>query len=116
LINQHIFKVIVGSFPQWFVHFHLLEALPFFREIAKDKATTMGHIKREHLSQWDVAIPPDVVLEVADRLVGRLYDLILANECESQSLTTLRDFLLPKLLSGEIRVREVEKLVERAGA
>ncbi len=41
LINQHIFKVVCADYPQWFVHFHLREAMPFFQGIAADKATTM---------------------------------------------------------------------------
>ena len=116
LINQHIFKVVCDSFPQWFVHQHLAEALPFFQGIAADKATTMGHIKREHLLQWDIAIPPGEVLEVVDQLIGPLYDHVFVNERESLILVALRDTLLPELLSGEIRVRDAEKLVEQAGA
>jgi type I restriction enzyme S subunit len=37
---------------------------------------------------------------------------IAANDRESRSLANLRDMLLPKLLSGEIRVKEAEKLAE----
>ncbi len=50
-LNQHLFKVTSQNHPKWlyywWVHHHLGE----FREIAADKATTMGHIQRRHLSE-----------------------------------------------------------------
>ncbi|MBW1799934.1 MAG: restriction endonuclease subunit S [Deltaproteobacteria bacterium] len=114
LINQHIFKVIPTGFPQWFVHFSLIDAMPFFQGIASGKATTMGHIKREHLNQWKLVIPPDDILDVADNILSPPYLMILQNERESFSLTDLRDSILPKLLSGQIRLKQVEKIVSEA--
>ena len=114
LINQHIFKVVCEHSPQWFAHYHLADALLFFQGIAADKATTMGHIKRSHLAEWDVAIPPDTTLTAANELVAPLYDHILQNERQSITLADLRDALLPKLLSGEIRVRQADTIAEEA--
>jgi len=116
LINQHVFKVVCERLPQWFVHWHLREALPFFQSIAAEKATTMGHIKREHLAQWDLAIPSRGLLQAADRILGPRYNRIFENERESLVLADLGVLLLAGLLSGEIRLREAEKLVEQAGA
>jgi type I restriction enzyme S subunit len=112
IINQHIFKVICEEYPQWFVHQALREAMPFFKDTAADKATTMGHIKREHLSEAFLALPPKDLLDAADKIFQPLYAKQLANERESLTLAALRDTLLPKLLSGELRVKQVEKLME----
>jgi type I restriction enzyme, S subunit len=112
LINQHIFKVIPKKYPQWFVHFHLMEAMPFFQGIAADKATTMGHIKREHISQAELVLPPKEVLDVADKVISPLYNKIHQNERESIILSDIRDRLLPKLLSGEIHMKQAEKTIE----
>ena len=49
-LNQHLFKVTSGEFPIWLVHQWLLQHLKEFRAIAASKATTMGHIKRGHLT------------------------------------------------------------------
>lgn len=115
LINQHIFKVVsVAPYPQWFVYYALLDALPFFREIAEGKATTMGHIKREHLQEARLAIPPTPLIEKASETIGPLYSMIHENGRESLLLAQLRDLLLPKLISGEIRLKEAEKLVSDA--
>lgn len=105
LVNQHIFKVVCEAYPQWFVHFHLCEAMPFFQGIAADKATTMGHIKREHLRQAELALPPDAVLKYAGEQIEPIYAQMLANERESLRLAATRDALLPVLLSGEVRLR-----------
>jgi type I restriction enzyme S subunit len=114
LVNQHIFKVICERFPQWFVHQHLLDALPFFQGVAADKATTMGHIKRDHLRRVPVPLPSRDVLEAAGRVIEPLYQRILRNERESLTLASMRDALLPKLMSGEIRLRQIHTLVEHA--
>jgi len=112
LVNQHIFKVIPDGFPQWFVYFQLREAISFFQGIAADKATTMGHIKREHLFQAKMALPMPELIDAMDYVVGPLYDRIHQNERESLILVTTRDTLLPKLLSGEIRVSQAERIAE----
>jgi type I restriction enzyme S subunit len=111
IINQHIFKVVPNDLPKWFVYYALLEALPYFRMIAAGKATTMGHIQRHHLSDVELASPPQPILDGASAM-DPLYRKVHGNELESQTLTALRDTLLPKLLSGEIRVGVAEKLVE----
>ncbi|MFN7022486.1 MAG: hypothetical protein ACK4WH_14315, partial [Phycisphaerales bacterium] len=105
LVNQHIFKVVCEAYPQWFVHFHLCEAMPFFQGIAADKATTMGHIKREHLRQAELALPTDDVLRYAGEQIEPIYARMLDNERETLRLAATRDALLPVLLSGEVRLR-----------
>jgi type I restriction enzyme S subunit len=112
LVNQHIFKVVCEAYPQWFVHLHLCEAMPFFQGIAADKATTMGHIKREHLRQAELALPPEPVLKYATQRIAPIYARLLANERESLRLAATRDALLPQLLSGEVRLAGASKSVE----
>ncbi len=116
LVNQHIFKVVCEAYPQWFVHFHLCEAMPFFQGIAADKATTMGHIKREHLRQAELALPPEPVLKYATQHIAPIYARLLANERESLRLAATRDALLPQLLSGEVRLAGASKSVEEVVA
>jgi len=104
IINQHIFKVIPKDRPKWYVYYRLVQAMPFFQAIASTKATTMGHIKRGHLSDAVFAEPPISVIEAADEHIRPLYDLIHCNERQSFALAAIRDTLLPKLISGELRV------------
>ena len=85
LINQHIFKVICEEFPRWFVYYHLKEAMPAFRDIAAGKATTMGHIKRGHLSDYRVVVPPMPLLEEASRYFQPIWDMGLSIAREMHS-------------------------------
>jgi type I restriction enzyme S subunit len=103
-LNQHLFKVTSDRFPRWCVYQWVCQHLPEFRQIAADKATTMGHIQRRHLTAARVAVPPDAVQRSADSILGPMTDRLLAARSESRNLAALRDTLLPKLISGEVRV------------
>lgn len=111
LVNQHIFKVMCDVYPQWFAHFHLQETITFFQGVAADKATTMGHIKREHLSQPDVALPAQELIAAASRIIQPMYDRMHKNERQILSLAAQRDTLIPQLLSGELRIGRAEEII-----
>ncbi len=102
-LNQHLFKVTSDEFPRWFYWGWLHEHLEDFRGIAAGKATTMGHIQRHHLTDAKVAVPPEEVLESATGAMGRLVQQQVANSVQIRDFATLRDTLLPKLISGELR-------------
>lgn len=109
LINQHIFKVVpLEPYPAWFVVEWVREHMPEFQRIAKDKATTMGHIKREHLTQAAVNILPPALIAELDGEVAPLDAQIGALAAETATLRAIRDGLLPKLISGEIRVSNTD--------
>jgi type I restriction enzyme S subunit len=71
----------------------------------------MGHIQRKHLDE-PVLVPFDDAVQELDTRLGPLWDRALVAEQESLALAELRDALLPKLMSGEIRVRDAERIVE----
>lgn len=56
--------------------------------------------------------PPPGVLEAFTKTATPLCDLIIQNASQSRTLAQLRDTLLPKLISGEIRIKAVEKFLE----
>jgi len=103
-LNQHLFKVTSKQFPSWFCLHWIRQHLPWFRSIAASKATTMGHIKRGHLQEAQVVLPPALVLKAADGVFSATYDLHAALMIESRQLGAMRDLLLPSLLSGKVRV------------
>lgn len=104
-LNQHLFKVTSSRFPSWFCFHWIRQHLPWFRAIAASKATTMGHIKRGHLQETLVVVPPNKILHRANEVIGPVYDLFGQLMIESRKLAAMRDVLLPKLLSGEVRVQ-----------
>ena len=106
-LNQHLFKVTSSKYPKWF-YLHCIEShLPEFQSIAGDKATTMGHIKRQHLSEAKCPVPDLTCFAAANDTFSDLVAKRISNVLESRILATLRDTLLPMLISGEIRVGSV---------
>ncbi|WP_126968490.1 restriction endonuclease subunit S [Xanthomonas arboricola] len=103
-LNQHLFKVTSEQYPKWFYLLATKHHLPMFREIAANKATTMGHIQRRHLSEAFVAVAPDSLMSRATELLGPIIREIVALRLQSGELTVARETLLPKLLSGDLVV------------
>jgi type I restriction enzyme, S subunit len=111
-LNQHLFKVTSALYPKWFYYLWVRHHLPEFQAIAAGKATTMGHIQRHHLSQALVVVPPADLLSRMDRIVSPLLDLLVKSCQETRTLTSVRDALLPKLLSGEICIPAANRTME----
>jgi type I restriction enzyme S subunit len=105
-LNQHLFKATSDEYPKWFHYFWAKQHLPEFRAIAADKATTMGHIRRRHLTEALVPTPPHPLIQAADPIISPLLDRIVAGSTESRTLAAIRNALLPKLMSGEVRVKD----------
>lgn len=110
-LNQHLFKVTSSLYPKWFFYFWIGEHMPEFQTIAASKATTMGHIQRRHLTAAETFVPTCDLLGIADDVIAPLFNRRVANSLESRTLAQTRDLLLPKLISGEIGVREAEQLI-----
>ena len=64
------------------------------------------------LLDMNVIIPAAKILKTFSEQVGGLFAKVISNQKENKILAQLRDTLLPKLMSGEIRIKEVEKEVE----
>lgn len=105
-LNQHLFKVTSKDYPKWFYYYWTKHHLQEFIHIAKDKAVTMGHIKRGHLEEAMVAIPDNDSMEKAHELFEPILSKMISLRLESSRLSTLRDTLLPRLMSGELEVPE----------
>lgn len=114
IVNQHIFKVIPKpGVPTWLLHGYLLKLLPRHREIAADKATFMGHIQRRHLDE-PVPVPnANTRADLEDRCAGH-WRRALAAEEETLLLAQLRETLLPRLMSGQLRARDADAVEETA--
>ena len=104
-LNQHLFNVVAKDYPKWFAYQWTRYHLDNFIRIAKDKAVTMGHIKRGELDKAKVLIPNDANLSTIDSIMKPIHYQIINNEIESRRLATLRDTLLPRLMSGKLEVK-----------
>jgi len=113
-LNQHLFKVTSREWPKWLHYLWVDHHLPQFQAIAASKATTMGHIQRHHLSEAMTVIGSREIMKAADELIAPLFQRSFANSLESRTLAATRDLLLPRLMSGELRVHDAERLMETA--
>lgn len=105
-INQgFIGMVCERDLDPWYAHqwtAHNLESIK-----ARAGGTTFPEISKQNFRPLRVLVPPQSVLSRWREVARPLYEQIVASEKESRTLTSLRDTLLPKLLSGEVRVKDV---------
>lgn len=113
-LNQHLFKVTSNRHPAWFYSEWVQHHLEEFQIIAASKATTMGHIQRGHLKAAMTICPPDHVIEQMGLVVAPMVEQIILNDLESRTLAQTRDLLLPRLMSGELRVADTLSELETA--
>lgn len=106
-LNQHLFKVTSDKYPKWYYYFWTKYHLGKFIRIAKDKAVTMGHIKRGDLETSEVLIPERETLLGLDKIISPILNQIIGIKCENNNLENLRDTLLPKLMSGELKINDL---------
>jgi len=114
-LNQHLFKVTSDKVPKWFYFFATRHHLPAFRAIAAGKATTMGHIQRKHLTDARIVVAPPKNMQEFDAVIAPLFEQFVRNSQQSRTLAQLRDTLLPKLISGELRIASAEALLKERG-
>jgi type I restriction enzyme S subunit len=113
-LNQHLFKVTSATHPRWLCYLGVHAHLADFRRIAAGKATTMGHIQRHHLSEAKLAVPHAQLMEAMSATFQPMLESVWRRKVESRTLAALRDTLLPKLISGELRTEDAEKFIGRA--
>jgi type I restriction enzyme S subunit len=88
-----------------------------FREFAIQSMTgTSGRqrVPAAALNHFHLVVPPEPILAAFGRSVRPWFRRSSAAHREAHTLSALRDALLPKLISGELRVRDAERLLERA--
>ena len=104
-LNQHIFKVTSKKYPKSFYYFELLNYLDHFKMMAEKRKTTMGHITQDHLKQSRIVTPPIDLLEKLENRLLPVFEQHMIIEKQNQYLATLRDWLLPMLMNGQVSVK-----------
>jgi type I restriction enzyme S subunit len=117
LLNQRVGKFVfekVGTGSLGFVY--CFTRRPQFKAEVKAKShgTAQSNVSSKAILSIPVILPPNSIRELFNRSCKPFFDQILSNWAESRTLATLRDTLLPKLISGELRVPDVEKILEDA--
>lgn len=103
-LNQHIFKVTSEKYPKSFIYNELRSYLKVFKTIAELRKTTMGHITQDHLKQAMIIIPPNDLIDEIHNRISLILKQQLDLKQQNQELTQLRDWLLPMLMNGQVKV------------
>ena len=104
-LNQHIFKVSSDQYPRVFYYFEVLRYLNHFKMMAELRKTTMGHITQDHLEQSRISIPPDNLVETLHEKLNPILNKVVSALEENKKLEELRDWLLPMLMNGQVKIK-----------
>lgn len=127
VLPDHRFRALVASLdvliirpsasylPQEF--FYLLFLSPDFQEhiYGHTNGTTVLHLSRQGVPSFDFIKPPEPIARAFSKIVVLLFRQIASMAIESCTLVALLDALLPKLICGEIRVKDAEKFLKERG-
>ena len=94
--------------------FHWFIGSPFQAHLQahKNPGSTVDRILLRDFPDYPVLVPPRALVEAFAALAAPMAARLESCQAESRTLAELRDLLLPKLLSGELRIRDAEKAVE----
>jgi type I restriction enzyme S subunit len=104
--------------PEWFGFFVFhtsSEELVAFAD-ARSTGTKMPRTNWKDMSSYPIALPPSELAAKFNGLARPAIDRLLRTQDESRTLAAIRDTLLPKLISGELRVPDAEKLLAESPA
>ena len=112
-LNQHIFRVREnGSAARATIYFQLKDLKPVFAEIARNKQTTgLGHVTAADMKSLMVCDSPPNIADAFEDLAGPVFEKLVSNLLENRALAKTLNLLLPKFMSGEIRVKEAGKIM-----
>ena len=96
--------------------FHQFVAAPFQRLLERHtiQGATVNRIALKQFPNYPVLNPPDGLKACFDLLVAPLWARIHENQAQAQTLAGLRDILLPRLISGQLRLPEAETQITDA--
>ena len=109
-MNQSCYGVRgVNAYADFFTYFSLRQATADLQQ--RTHGTVFDTITRQTFETLDYIFPPAPLMQAFDRTVEPSLAQMRANIHQSRTLATLRDTLLPKLLSGELMAKDAESLI-----
>jgi type I restriction enzyme, S subunit len=81
--------------------------------LSRANGSTFLEISKANFRPIKLIAPRYAVLSLFDKVVRPLFEQLVSNERQSLTVATLRDTLLPKLISGEFRVKDAERFARR---
>lgn len=104
-VNQHV--VIIRALPEipcYYLHFCLVQPQMKNLLLGFDTGGTRKAVTKGQLESVPILVPSESILLVFKKLTAPMFERINSNLMESRKLVETRDSLLPKLLSGQVRL------------
>lgn len=95
--------------------YYAMQSLKVYFDQFEAEGTVFGSVNKSDFHNLPFHIPPREVIQEFERQAYPIDQLIETNEQQTQTLAALRDTLLPKLLSGELRAPDAERLCAEGG-
>ncbi len=115
LFSHHLFRVKPrdGSpLTRYFLYYLLMMPLVRDQIIGCTNGTTVNMLAPDGLKMPRFPLPPAAMVQRFEVIAASIHHLIEANLETNETLAAIRDTLLPKLISGEIRINKATKLIE----
>jgi type I restriction enzyme S subunit len=113
-INEHVFRIRSESLGQPFLYYQISSERVFHHFAVRGGKAAIPGINQQEVKSVDFLIPNEEAREGFNNFVQPIFEKILKSANQSRMLEQLRDVLLPKLISGELRTPQAEKMVEEA--
>lgn len=113
-INEHVYRIRVREpLTQLYLYFQLSSDAVMEEMRRKGTGVAIPGLNSTAARSLSILVPPPAIVRTFDALVAPMAARIFLNGRESRTLAELRDLLLPRLMSGELRIRDAEKAVEQ---
>ena len=113
-LNQRVGKISTGKGINDLAFVYCLVRNPAYKSHAEAKShgSAQANVSGADLMSYSTVLPDSEVLDAFNQMLAGLLYKILGNHEQAQTLATLRDTLLPRLISGQLRLPEAEALIE----
>lgn len=95
-----------------FCYFLMLTDRYTAHSLGYTSGTTVLHLAKDTVSKFEFCLPKKPLVQKFSEIASSLQKKIFMNEKESEALSNLRDILLLKLMSGEVRVKDTKKIIK----
>lgn len=111
LVNQRVGKFFLGNNPVEklpFIYCTLKQPDVYYEIVNRGQGSAQPNISASDIMSIPCVIPSKEAINKFNKTIQPLFDLIISNQRENHHLSTFRDSLLPKLMSGEIDVSKLD--------
>lgn len=111
LVNQRVGKFFLGNNPVEklpFIYCTLKQPEVYGEVVNRGQGSAQPNISASDIMSIPCVIPSKEVINKFNEIIKPLFDLIISYQRENQQLSSLRDLLLPRLISGELDVSDID--------